>query len=83
MRVFTTDQKRWLIDLRDKNPGLKQLRLAQEFQDKVGGDLLSGSTVRDWLKPDAVMRVYTPDMCKTRGTCVGRTEQPFPVVLKV
>ena len=34
------DQQLWLIELRDKNPSLKHLRLAQEIQDNVGGDLI-------------------------------------------
>ena len=29
--VFTTEQKRWLIDLRDNNPDFKHARLAEEF----------------------------------------------------
>ena len=53
VRVFTTDQKRWLIYLRDKNPGVQQMRLAQEVRDTFSGDWLSSSTVSDWLKPDA------------------------------
>ena len=60
-RAFTTDQKRWLKDLRDKDPGLKHLWLAQEIQDRFGGNFLSRSTVTDWLKPNAIKRVYTPD----------------------
>ena len=82
-RVFTIDQKLWLIELRIKNPGFKRLRLPQGFQDKFGGDFLSSLTVSDWLEPDADKRVYKPDTCRTRATCAGRTEQTFPVVPKV
>ena len=32
VRVFATDQKLWLIELCDKNPSFKHLRLAQEFK---------------------------------------------------
>ena len=79
VRVFTTNQKRWLIDLRDKNPGLKHLRLAQGFQDKFGGDLLSSLTVSDWLKPNAVNNIYTLDS----ATCTGRNQEPFPHIPKM
>ena len=54
MRVFTTDQKCWLMELREINPESKRSILAQEFKDTLGSDLLSRSTVRDWLKRDAV-----------------------------
>ena len=60
MRVFTTDHKRWLVDLHDKNPGLQHLRLPHEFQNNFGGDSLSSSTVSDWLKPAGKI-VYTSD----------------------
>ena len=56
-RVFSIDQKRWLIELRENNPEFKHARLAQELKDKHGGDQLCSSTVSDWLKPAAVRKV--------------------------
>ena len=64
---YTTDWKRWLIDLRDKNPGFQHLRFAQVFRDKFGGDLLSSLTVSDWLKPTAAKRAYMPETCRKRA----------------
>ena len=55
--VHTTEQKRWLIDLRNDNPDFKHSRLAEEFKEKFGGVLLTSSTVSDWLKPAAVKKV--------------------------
>ena len=57
VRAFTTDQKYWLIELRDNNSGLRHSKLEQDFKDKYGGDLLRCSTVSDWLKPAAVRKV--------------------------
>ena len=54
LHVFTTDQKRWLVELRENNHEFKRSRLAQGFKDDFGGDLLSRSTVSDWLKRNAV-----------------------------
>ena len=56
-RVFTTDQKGWLIELRENNPPFKHARLAEELKDKYGGDVLRSSTVSDWLKPAATRKV--------------------------
>ena len=56
-RVYSIDQKRWLIELRENNPEFKHARLAEEFKDKYGGDQLRSSTVSDWLKPAAVRKV--------------------------
>ena len=55
--VHTTEQKCWLIDLRNDNPDFKHSRLAEEFKEKFGGVLLTRSTVSDWLKPAAVKKV--------------------------
>ena len=68
VRVFTTDQKLWLVDLRNNNPKLEHIRLAQEVPHKFDGDLLSISTVSDWLKRVAVKRVHAPDERHTRRT---------------
>ena len=47
MRVFMTNQKHWLIELRENNLEFKRSRLPQEFRDQFGGDLLYRSTVGD------------------------------------
>ena len=57
VRVFTTDQKRWLIELSENNPEFRHSRLAQDFKDECGGDVWPSSTVSDWLKPAAVRKV--------------------------
>ena len=62
--VFATDQKRWLKDLRESHPKFKRSRPAQEFRDDFGGDILSRSTVSDWLKRDAVQM---PRRCRERA----------------
>ena len=84
VRVFTTDQKLWLIDLSDKNPEFEHIRLAQKIRDKFGGDLLSSSTVSDWLKRVAVKRVHAPDTRYTRRTRAVLAHEAkcfaFPVV---
>ena len=56
------------MDLQDKISGFEHLRIAQEFQSKVGGDSVSSSPESDQLKPDAVKIVYTPDTHHLRRT---------------
>ena len=48
VRGYPTDQKRWLVDLRDNNQKIEHIALAKKVRDISGGDLLSSSTVR-WL----------------------------------
>ena len=49
MCVYTIDQKRWLLEVRENNPEFKRSRLAQEFKDNFGSDLFFCSAVSDWL----------------------------------
>ena len=53
LRVLTADQKRWFIELRENSRKFTRSRFTQEFQDNLGGDLFSRSTVSDCLKRDA------------------------------
>ena len=57
-----TGQKLWLIDRRDRNPDSKHNKLAQELKDKFRGNLLSSSTVSDWLKRSKILVKISEDV---------------------
>ena len=54
LRIFSTDRKRWLVDLRENNHECKRCEVIQDITVSFGGDLLSRSNVSDSLKRDAL-----------------------------
>ena len=65
-RNVSLEQKRWFLD----RPEWKHARLAIELKSQRGGDWLITSTVRDWLKPDAMRRAHKSTAAVTSSVAV-------------